>query len=452
MTSVRLEPGAALDPKDFGVASGAGARDPLPRISGLPPLQQAWHVLQWQLKRRGLPSHGTIPLAVDDFWRRNLATKSFTVEVRYVDERTGHGVFMKANGGANITKEMAHEVISLLLDEARMPAATCPDPECCRLYWYWHRYFAIHIGNHRNSPRICHGLAATVFRSLNGPDPSADRTKKYTWPWVVFNEDGKLVHLPRGHDLEVRLDYAYDGTTQSPENFDFRTHDPEQELSMIPFCTTEAVFSEATIRHILLGPGEPTAAAAAAVAGKRSSREPREWGGLLGLLEGKFDSKSWFDASVPRENDAAGDDARKKWWDFHIKPGRVSDIIGPEAEAVLKAAYELLKSRLPVKRKVWNGVHTTTHHLLVSYAGAPAQAPHQDGCQATILIPLQQPPHSGGTIFTSKSDPASTFCFNDILQPGCAVCFDGAVQHFGAANKSDQIRLLYFIEVGDRNS
>jgi hypothetical protein len=441
-------------PEGLGTASRAEALNPRPAISGLPRVEQALRVLQWQLRRRGMPSRHIRPLPkVADFWQTNLLDENFTVEVRFVDENTGHGVYMNTLDGTPITMKMAKRLVKLLLREAQMPPP-CPDPECSRLRWYWHRNFAVYIGTSIDSRYFCHGLRSTMFRYLNGPDRSALRRVMDTWPYMVFDLDGKVKHLPRGDVLEVRLDYSHD-TTQSPEKFVFRTHDPNQQLSIIPFCTTEPLLPEATIQHMLLGPDATDAAgAAAAAAGKRSSREPREWGGLQRLLRGEFMGRSWFTASVARDHEKAGDDAGKKWWDYQIAPGRVKDILGPEAVQVLAAAYTLLKTRLRVRglRDIWRHPDATTHHLLVSYPGAPPQARHQDGCLATIMIPLQQPPNSGGTMFTCKMDPAATFCFNDNLQLGCAVYFDGAVEHFGAANNSDQNRLLYYIEVGDKNN
>ena len=439
-----------------------------PPISGLPAPTQAYIVVFWQLMRAGR-SVAQISLPLYKLWA-GLAAKPYVITLVYVDAKTGHGVHMATRDGRHVTFDMVTDLVRLLRAEVQTPRRPCRNGQrFCE--------YCISFG----STNYCHYWCSTIFRFLNSPDHGTSQL------CATFDRNYKVVLPPASSGFEVRFKYDLSDASPtkpsqtkpnqakpsrakpnqakatvcprecgvfSPSDFTFCSYDPAEKLHMNPHCTIGQLMPSAMVRHVLRGP-EPTVSAAAGV-NKRSSRTPRQWPGILWLLGGtatQGELNSWFetdcarDVSKGRRQPRAGDDLR---WDYQIKPGRVEEVLGPGSEPVLLAARALLDSHLSVRDTVW--LRNTTHHILVSYPGVAAQVCHSDGCQATIIIPLQQPAHSGGTMFTSRHEPQRTFCFNDHLVIGGALFFDGVVEHYGGENASQDARIFYYIEVGDRNN
>ena len=452
-----------------------------PPISDLPAPTQAYIITYWQMmcagrsvERLSLPHH--------KFWSEaGLVNKPYRLTLVYVDAKTGHGVHMETKNGQPVALGMVTDLVRLLIEEAKLPTRPCP-----QLGQGYCNYCIGIDGADR-----CHSEASTIFRFLNTPDRGV-KARDY----ATFDRHC-LVRLPAGaprSGFEVRFVYPLsdagpikpnqakqsqskpnqDKPSQinlgqakptvhprecevfSPHDFKFCPFDPKGKLHMNPHCTIGQLMPTAMVQHVLYGPDATTVSVVAAGIDRRLSRTPRQWPGLLPILNGQVRHAltSWFASDCARDVSQgggrrvrAGDELR---WDYHILAGRVEDVLGPGSSSVLSVARTLLGKLLTVRDTVW--MRNTTHHILVSYPGVTAQVRHGDGCWATILIPLQQPTHGGGTMFTSRHEPNRTFCFNDHLVIGGGLFFDGVVEHYGGENASQEARILYYIEVGDRNS
>ncbi len=171
-----------------------------PRIDGLSLAKQAETLVCWQLSNADqLVDQLSLPLVDPSWWPRRLADKPFSVKLDFVDETTGHGVFMQTHDGSDVTFDMVASLMTLLLEEAKTPPKRACRPLCG---------FCTKVG----SATHCHRRRSTVFRFLNTPDSDL---AKADWPWAVFDAVPNVKHCPLGRScLEIRFTYELEVPTR----------------------------------------------------------------------------------------------------------------------------------------------------------------------------------------------------------------------------------------------
>ena len=209
---------------------------------------------------------------------------------------------------------------------------------------------------------------------------------------------------------------------------------------------TERIFSEDALHSLL---HDPLPASSSASSSARSRRRGRGYS-LVQLIDAAraFNSiaktplggaSDFVDVECIQSRGREGDDYSR--WDARLTLTWVD--VAKRSNAAFRTAARMaddvkaLDPRRCAHAKVdW--------HVNMVMPGSKAQELHRDDdaderCYYTLIVPLVNNPHAGGTHF-----PALDRTFADF---GAAVLFDGSVQHAGLANRSQQTRYFLYAAI-----